>query len=134
MDDDDPLAGRAEVNITIVWQESDWSACPVRSPAQAAFSLKDQNAPVVMVCRTRVPEGQPAEAVIESQLTAHARECLTSGTHGVAIFGRKIRARQLIDDGDRIELLGPITADVKSQRRRRVTAHRQQSARSPWKK
>ncbi|MGC1441828.1 MAG: RnfH family protein [Burkholderiaceae bacterium] len=127
----------AMISLNIVWQESHWPETPVRVGAgsiKPAFRIDDGNHPVLMKCELLVVGGKPARAVIEEVVTERARQQLATGTHGFSIFGKPVRAGQLLHDGDRVELLGPVTADPKSDRRKRVAEQRQQLARSMWNK
>jgi putative ubiquitin-RnfH superfamily antitoxin RatB of RatAB toxin-antitoxin module len=50
----------------------------------------------------------------------------------VAVFGRRRQLDEPVYDGDRIELLGPLTVDPKQARRRRVDRQRAEQARDRW--
>jgi len=50
----------------------------------------------------------------------------------VAVFGRRRPLDELVYDGDRIELLGPLTVDPKQARRHRVDRQRATQARDRW--
>jgi len=50
----------------------------------------------------------------------------------VAVFGRRRAPDDRLRDGDRIELLGPLSADPKEARQRRVALARAAAGRSKW--
>lgn len=50
----------------------------------------------------------------------------------IAVHGRSRPLEQALRDGDRIELLGPLTVDPKVARQRRVAHRRAAQARDKW--
>ena len=44
------------------------------------------------------------------------------GVAGMAVFGERVEPSQLLREGDRVELLGPLRADPKEARRHRARA------------
>ncbi len=65
-------------------------------------------------------------------LSAAQRQALDEGALVVAVHG-KLRGRdQPVLDGERIELLGPLTVDPKVARQRRVAHRRAEQARDKW--
>jgi putative ubiquitin-RnfH superfamily antitoxin RatB of RatAB toxin-antitoxin module len=42
------------------------------------------------------------------------------GVAGAAVFGERVELARVLQDGDRVELLGPLLADPKEARRRRA--------------
>lgn len=70
----------------------------------------------------RIAEGCTAAAAIE----AAGMSSLWQGASGdclpLARFGRLISSVQVLDEGDRVEILRPLLADPKDQRHQRVRA------------
>ena len=67
-----------------------------------------------VVCALEVPRGATViDAVRRSGATAD------EGT-AFGIYGRRVRADTLLEDGDRVEIYRPLVADPKVARRRRV--------------
>ncbi len=127
----DSKPGVARVQISIVWVPSQWLQPPV-SGGGAAFALGPGNALAIHRVDLSVPDGQSVTGCLDQYLTKHALECLSQRSHGASIWGRRISKSQKISAGDRIELLGPITADPKSERRARVKAERKSLAGNRW--
>jgi len=67
--------------------------------------------------RLELPEG----ATVAEAITAAALEG-SDACPAVAVHGVVARADQLLQDGDRVELLRPLLADPKDNRRRRAKA------------
>lgn len=64
--------------------------------------------------QVEVPEGATvAEAIATAGIP-------TTGIAGVAIFGERVHAQQVLRDGDRVELLDPLRIDPKHARRVRA--------------
>jgi len=77
-----------------------------------------------------LPPGSTAEDAILAAGCAEQWQDGRGGRLTLACYGRKIEPTQRLVAGDRIEILRPLTADPKDQRRARVSAVRKQSARN----
>jgi len=73
-----------------------------------------------------------ARALRAGLLAADELAAVEAGTLTTAIHGRSRAAAHLLRDGDRIELLGPLTVDPKVARQRRVAHRRAAQARDKW--
>lgn len=91
------------VQVVLAWADHDWRC-------QLEF-----NSPV-----------SADQAIKESGVTQHF-EGLDPWRHGVALFGRRILPEQLLQAGDRLEILRPLEFDPMQSRRRRAE-HRKQRA------
>jgi putative ubiquitin-RnfH superfamily antitoxin RatB of RatAB toxin-antitoxin module len=60
----------------------------------------------------------PAGATVGEAIAASGLG--TEGVAGVAVFGERVESARVLQDGDRVELLGPLLADPKEARRRRA--------------
>ncbi len=78
----------------------------------------------------------PASATLEQALALGCRAGLLRpeelGELGVAVFGRRRAPQEHLQPGDRIELLGPLLADPKEARQRRVAHRRAAGGRDRW--
>ena len=78
----------------------------------------------------------PAAATLEQALALACRAGLLRpeelGELGVAVFGRRRTPQERLHPGDRIELLGPLLADPKEARQRRVAHRRAAGGRDRW--
>ncbi len=76
---------------------------------EVVFALADRQQVVVL----ELASGATAlSAVQASGLQADAM--------ALAVFGRKVRANRILEDGDRVEILRPLAADPREARRRRA--------------
>jgi putative ubiquitin-RnfH superfamily antitoxin RatB of RatAB toxin-antitoxin module len=73
-----------------------------------------------------------AHALRAGLLAADEVQAVEAGTLTVAVHGRSRAAGHPLRDGDRIELLGPLTVDPKVARQRRVAHRRAAQARDKW--
>jgi putative ubiquitin-RnfH superfamily antitoxin RatB of RatAB toxin-antitoxin module len=136
-------------SVSIVWVGDDWAVSPViigasdEYPSDGAarvlrvapgFSLPESTGPTVQHACCNVAPGTTVAELVQQILTPAGRRLIESGTHGVTVFGRRVRAAYVLAAGDRIELVGPVAADPKADRHRRVADQRQASGRSMWKK
>ena len=129
---------RDVMHIQFVWLASDW---PDRSPmpyqegdSSSAFAVAQadpRQAPISLATRSMPADATVGQA-LQTCLTQTALERLTLEDMSAAVFGRRARPDQPLYDGDRIELLGPITADPKSARHARVQLERQSRERDKW--
>lgn len=129
--------------VILIWLDSDWpdspplaelpAGSPVRFESQAYGlpGLRPEQ-PQLSMASVAVPTRCSLAQFIAHWLTPAARARLEQGGIGIAVFGRRGRNEQLLRAGDRIELLGPITADPKSNRLKRVRADRHERGRDKW--
>lgn len=79
-----------------------------------------------------VPQG----ATVAQALAQAARGGLLGSADleggAVAIYGRRRGPDEPLHDGDRIEICGPLTADPKEARQRRVATRRAAAPRDKW--
>ena len=134
----DPVGSASMMTIEIVWLSADWPAGPPLSPTVAqqidAYALAGQDArqPQLVAARLDVSAGSTlADLLAMPELAAVARAA-EDGTTGLALHGRRARPSQPLASGDRLELLGPITADPKSARLARVRHDRATGGRDKW--
>lgn len=73
-----------------------------------------------------------AQALRTGLLSADELEAVEAGTLTTAVHGRSRPVSQALRDGDRIELLGPLTVDPKVARQRRVAHRRAGQVRDKW--
>lgn len=126
------------ISIEVVWLRADW---PDGSPLPAsvdqldnAYALEGQEArqPQLGSARLQTRAGITlGELLTLPELTAVAAAA-EAGTIGLALHGRRGRLTQPLAEGDRLELLGPITADPKSARLARVQRDRAAAGRDKW--
>ena len=72
---------------------------------------------------TRIAVTLQPGATVEEAITASRIVALLSldrGALGLAIFGRRATPDTLLEEGDRVELLRPLSVDPKDARRRRA--------------
>ncbi len=137
------VSAGAALPLSVIWVERDWLEAPplVRLAAQTGVTLEfpayevaglraDQ--PRLAMARLSVAAPCTLARFIEKWLTPAAQARLSQGDIGIAVYGRRGRTEQLLRTGDRIELLGPITADPKSNRLKRVKADRSDRGRDKW--
>ena len=73
----------------------------------------------------RLGVGATAEqALSASGLDVVYREAGGEGVPPLGLFGRKVRADQVLKPGDRVEIYRPLTADPRQRRRAKVDARR----------
>lgn len=122
--------------ISIVWSAADWPGCtdgPLTQPGQADFQLDGVCAIDLRHARYPYRPGVPIGQLLDGLLTDSAKACVDAGTHGISVFGRRVRAAYVVQPGDRIELCGPVSADPKAARHQRVASEREKG-RSVWKR
>ena len=73
-----------------------------------------------------------AQALRAGVLAAQELQAVEAGTLTTAIHGHIRPRAHMLRDGDRIELLGPLTVDPKVARQRRVAHRRAAQARDKW--
>lgn len=129
----------ARLKIQFIWVETDWiGAMPLKEDREVhrsayGMSEADDRQPALAMAIREVPPGTNVEQALQAHLNGQALARLASGLSSAAIYGRRARSDQPLYAGDRIELLGPITADPKDARRARVLHERQVSERDKWK-
>ena len=117
------------MRITLCWVEDEHAGNITREPA---FGMAGVEAPDL---RTRTIEhhGQPdLDALLADPRLADIAARVAGGHWRVAVYGKPARAGMPIYDGDRIELLGRITADPKVVRHARVRADRARQGQGKW--
>ncbi len=67
-----------------------------------------------------LPDGASALAAAEASGLAARLPGGTIDPEGLAVFGRPVQAGAMLRDGDRLELLRPLRADPRQQRRERA--------------
>ena len=84
----------------------------------------------------RIPLSLPAGATVACALQASgvARSIGPGGLDGLglAVFGRRCAADRVLDDGDRVEVLPPLTVDPKTARQRRADHKRRATGDVRW--
>lgn len=76
--------------------------------------------------------GTEAPALAHEPALADLAARLHDGTLTMAIYGRAVRENTPLREGDRVELLGPISADPKLARRQRVARARRELPHGKW--
>ena len=126
--------GTAGITVSLVWAESDWpDGAPVQARARRVAALPVA-APQQTVFENRVllPAAARIEEALQPLLTEAAQARIAQRRAHVAVYGRRMRPGMTLFDGDRIELLGPISAEPRQARMRRVSAERAEGADSRW--
>jgi putative ubiquitin-RnfH superfamily antitoxin RatB of RatAB toxin-antitoxin module len=77
-----------------------------------------------------VPSGSTVAETL--RLASGLIDSVQLASSGVSVFGRRRPMDEPVSEGDRIELLGPLVADPKVARQRRVAKSRSQLARDRW--
>ncbi len=109
------------MRVTLCWVDDEHAG---GIPGEPAFGVAGVAAPGLRV-RTVDHDGAPdIDALLASPRLADIAARVAAGHWRVAVYGKPARPRMPIHDGDRIELLGPITTDPKAARHARVRAER----------
>ena len=117
------------MRITLVWVDDEHAGGIVGEPA---FGLEGVGAPALRM-RALDHDGTPdLDALLADPRLADIAARVAAGHWRVAVYGKPGRPGMPIYDGDRIELLGPITADPKAARHARVRARRGQDGPDKW--
>jgi putative ubiquitin-RnfH superfamily antitoxin RatB of RatAB toxin-antitoxin module len=69
-------------------------------------------------------EGATVEAALEQSGVLHEFPQLDLARHRVGIYGRLVALDEVLRDGDRVEILRPLTAEPGAARKRRARAQR----------
>lgn len=125
--------------VSIVWVTEDWDQAPVDIDASPAFDLPGQTGQTqtgqsIRQGHCTIAAGTTVASLADKILSPAGRQQIEAGTHGITVFGRRVRAGYVLSDGDRIELAGPVTADPKADRHQRVARERHARGRTMWKK
>ncbi|MFK7965023.1 MAG: RnfH family protein [Burkholderiaceae bacterium] len=129
---------REVIYIQFVWLESDWPGGPPvpyqAGDSSSAFEVAqaDPRQVAVSLATRSMPSKVTVGQALQTCLTKNGLDRLSQAEVSAAVFGRRARPDQPLYDGDRIELLGPITADPKGARHARVQSERQSSERDKW--
>jgi len=119
------------MRITLCWVDD---AQAGRLEGEPAFGLPGVAAPGLR-SRTLEYDGAPnLDALLADPRLADLAARIAGGHWRVAVYGKPARPGMPIYEGDRIELLGPITADPKAARHARVRADRAQRGVAMWSK
>ncbi|MEZ5650653.1 MAG: RnfH family protein [Burkholderiaceae bacterium] len=118
------------ITVELVWSQADWpQGAPVTGDSARLGALAEPAAQRELRVRSvTLAAGAAVEAVFETCLTDDARSLVGQRLAHVAVFGRRMRPGMPLHDGDRIELLGPVSADPRSARMERVAAERAAAA------
>lgn len=123
--------GRGLMQLILCWVDDEHAG---GIPGEPAFGLDGVEAPGLRA-RTIQYDGAPnLDALLADPRLADIAARLAGGHWRVAVHGKPARAGMPIYEGDRIELLGPITADPKAARHARVRAERAQRGVGKWSK
>lgn len=117
------------MRITLCWVEDAHAGSVAGEPA---FAVPGADAPPL---RQRVLhyEGPPRfDALMTDRRLADIAARIAAGHWRAAIYGKPARPDTPVHDGDRIELLGPITADARARRHARVRAARAAASGGKW--
>ncbi len=120
--------------MTLVWSAADWpDGAPVRGSCPG-FARLPGEAPQqsVSVATRSVPSDWDLARLLEDCLTPEAAARISRGEASVAVHGRRMRPGLPLHAGDRVELLGPVTADPKAARQHRVARERAGEAGRKW--
>lgn len=79
-----------------------------------------------------IPEGCTVGQALAAAVRARLIAAETLARCSVAVFGRRCAPDDPLHDGDRIELAGPLSADPKEARQRRVAHRRAAAGRDKW--
>ncbi|MCP5264604.1 MAG: RnfH family protein [Burkholderiaceae bacterium] len=131
----EPGGPDAAIHVEVVWLEAPGGSSVTRDGlGEPAYGVV--TAPTSAV--RRLVLALPSESTLATLLACRAmavfRAELDSGALAIAVFGRAGRSDMPLYDGDRIELLGPVTADPKLARRRRVERARAAAPSGRWRR
>ncbi|MFA7504646.1 MAG: RnfH family protein [Burkholderiaceae bacterium] len=117
------------MRITLCWVDDEHAGGIAGEPA---FGLAGVVAPGLRM-RSIEHHGRPdLDALLADPRLADIAARVAGGHWRVAVYGKPARPGMPIYDGDRIELLGPITADPKLARHARVRADRARRGPGKW--
>lgn len=117
------------MRITLCWVADEHAGGIAGEPA---FGLAGVEAPGLRM-RSIEHRGRPdLDALLADPRLADIAARVADGHWRVAVYGKPARPGMPIYDGDRIELLGPITADPKLARHARVRADRARQGQGKW--
>ncbi len=88
--------------------------------------------PVASVRSLELPAGATLADALARLDDPLLEKAIASGGLRPAIYGERVRASQVLRDGDRLELLGPLIADPKQSRGRRAEVQRARSGDTRW--
>ena len=77
--------------------------------------------------RLRLPVGTTAQQAVRVSAVLDGWPAARRDALGLAVFGRAVALDALLDDGDRVEVLRPLTVDPKEARRRRARKRAQRT-------
>ena len=80
-------------------------------------------ADVQAVAALKLPAGSTAQEAVSRSGLAHRFPEL-DGTQPLGIYGKRVAGDYVLQEGDRVEILRPLTADPKEARRRRAAKNK----------
>jgi|GEM_PF-3171320 len=121
------------IQVNVIWLPADWDAPPIEG-GQAAYALTGHDEAALCQTSFTVAADLLVEQFLADHLSESVRDQIVNRERGVSIWGRRITADQRLSASDRIELLGPISADPKSDRRARVKQERAKQMNRRWRR
>jgi putative ubiquitin-RnfH superfamily antitoxin RatB of RatAB toxin-antitoxin module len=79
-----------------------------------------------------LPPGATLAQALEEAVRRRIIAAADLAGNAVAVFGRRRDPDEVLHDGDRIELLGPLSVDPKEARQRRVAHRRAAAPKDRW--
>ena len=79
-----------------------------------------------------LPAGTTIAQALEEAVRRQIVMAADLAGNGIAVFGRRRAPDETLRDGDRIELVGPLCADPKEARHRRVAHRRAAAPKDKW--
>ncbi|MCO5120623.1 MAG: RnfH family protein [Burkholderiaceae bacterium] len=117
------------MRLTLCWIDDEHGTGIAGEPA---FGLAGVEAPGLRM-RAIDYRGRPdLDALLADPRLADIAQRVAEGRWRIAVYGKPARPGMPIYEGDRIELLGPITADPKAVRHARVRADRARRGPGKW--
>jgi len=101
-------------------------------PGQPAYALPGVAAAALRARRIEYRGPATLDALMADPQVADLAGRVARGHWRIAVYGKPARPGMPVYDGDRIELLGPITADPKAARHARVRAERARRGAGKW--
>jgi len=102
----------------------------VRGPVSVALARVVEGA--VRLDALTLAEGATIADALAQAVRGGLLESADLADNEVAVFGRRCAPDEVLHDGDRIELLGPLLVDPKEARQRRVAIRRAAAPKNKW--
>jgi putative ubiquitin-RnfH superfamily antitoxin RatB of RatAB toxin-antitoxin module len=96
------------------------SSGPGRLKIEVVYALRDEQALITL----EVEEGTTAEQAVERSGILARYPGLDLGRGRIGIFGKPVEPGTVLQEGDRVEIYRPLTADPKEARRARQRSRR----------